>query len=79
MAVGYLQWFHLLPALLRRASTQATSNTLNLSPAASVAPRSPLGLNTTRPLGLSEAARPPVPQFNDRGQTPLERVFRDED
>src|SRR5688500_12212902 len=37
MAIGYLQWFHLFPALLRRASTHPTSNTLNLSPAASVA------------------------------------------
>jgi hypothetical protein len=77
MGVGYAQWFHLLPALLRRAPSHTT--TLNLSACAGVAPRSPLGLNATQPLALPEAARPPVPQFNDRGMTPLERVFRDEE
>ncbi|HEX8354961.1 MAG TPA: hypothetical protein VF611_18785 [Pyrinomonadaceae bacterium] len=77
MGVGYAQWFHLFPALLRRAPPRTT--TLNLSAAAGVAPHAPLGPNATRPLALPEAARPPVPQFNDRGMTPLERVFRDED
>ena len=77
MGVGYLQWFHLFPALLRRAAAPPASTTLNLSAAQGVAPRAPLGLGATRPLTLPESARPPVPQFNDRGQTPLERVFRD--
>ena len=77
MGVGYVQWFHLIPALLRQAPSRTT--TLNLSTHAGVAPRAPLGANATRPLALPEAARPPVPQFNDRGLTPLERVFRDEE
>ena len=77
MGVGYLQWFHLFPALLRRAAEPPAPTTLNLSAAHGVAPRAPLGLGATRPLALPESARPPVPQFNDRGQTPLERVFRD--
>jgi hypothetical protein len=77
MGVGYAQWFHLFPALLRRGRSRTT--TLNLSAGSGVAPRSPLGLNATRPLATLEASRPPVPQFNDRGLTPLERVFRDEE
>jgi hypothetical protein len=77
MGVGYAQWFHLLPALLRRAPSHTT--TLNLSACAGVAPHTPLGMKATRPLTLPDTAHPPVPQFNDRGMTPLERVFREED
>jgi hypothetical protein len=77
MGVGYAQWFHLFPALLRRAPPRTT--TLNLSACAGVAPHAPLGLNATQPLKRLDSARPPVPQFNDRGMTPLERVFRDEE
>ena len=76
MGLGYLQWFHLFPALLRRRRWR--TNTLNPPAGPGVAPHSPLGLNATRPLTL-DAARPPVPQFNDRGLTPLERVLRDEE
>lgn len=80
MGVGYWQWFHLFPALLRRLPPRAASITLNLSHAPGVAPHASLGSAATRPLGLPDApARPPVPQFNDRGLTPLERVFRDEE
>jgi hypothetical protein len=79
MGVGYLQWFHLFPALLRRLPARPTSVTLNLSAGSGVAPRAAHVSAATRPLGLNEAARPPVPQFNDRGLTPLERVFRDEE
>jgi len=77
MGVGYAQWFHLFPALLR--FSRPASTTLNLSAGAGVARPSPLGLNATRPLTTLDPARPPVPQFNDRGLTPLERVFREED
>ncbi|MCA1622171.1 MAG: hypothetical protein LC795_23445 [Acidobacteria bacterium] len=79
MGGGYLQWFHLFPALLRRLPARPTTVTLNLSMGSGVAPRAAHVSAATRPLGLSEAARPPVPQFNDRGLTPLERVFRDEE
>ena len=76
MGLGYAQWFHLLPALKRR-ELRRRINTLNLSGAPSVAPASPLGLDTAPAL---EAARTPVPpQFNERGQTPLERAFRNEE
>jgi hypothetical protein len=79
MGLGYAQWFHLFPALLRRAQQRRTT-TLNLASGESVAlhTRSPLGLSSaeTRPLG--EAQRPPVPQFNERGLTPLERILRDD-
>ena len=79
MGVGYWQWFHLFPALLRRIPARPTTVTLNLSTGSGVAPRAAQVSAATRPLGLTEAARPPVPQFNDRGLTPLERVFRDEE
>jgi hypothetical protein len=79
MGLGYLQWFHLLPALLRRLPVHSPT-TLNLSAAVGVAQPAAHVSAATRPLGLPDAAaRPPVPQFNDRGRTPLERVFRDEE
>ena len=80
MLLGYVQWFHLFPALLRRCGRQARETiTLNLRPAGSVASTTPLGLGTAEPPPALDAARPPVPQFNERGLTPLERVFRDEE
>ena len=78
MGLGYAQWFHLLPALKRRERSRGI-NTLNLSAGPRVAPTSPLGLNAAAPPGALDAGRPPVPQFNERGRTPLERVFRDEE
>ena len=79
MGIGYAQWFHFFPALLRRARTNVT--TLNLTTAGSVASanKRPLGLDSTQPAPMLDAGRPPVPQFNERGMTPLERVFRDEE
>ncbi|MDT5157306.1 MAG: hypothetical protein QOH51_1663 [Acidobacteriota bacterium] len=90
MGIGYAQWFHLFPALLRRTQTQTT--TLNLSTCENVArpARTSLGLHSaeTTPLSLGanepthaldDASRPPVPQFNERGLTPLERMFRDDE
>ena len=78
MGLGYVQWFHLLPALLRRRSERTT--TLNLAGGESVALRahSPLGLASAETKPLNEAQRPPVPQFNERGLTPLERILRDD-
>ena len=76
MGLGYAQWFHLLPAL-KRWEARRRINTLNLSADPSVAPASPLGLDVT-PRPALEAPRPPVPQFNERGQTPLERILRDD-
>jgi hypothetical protein len=78
MGLGYAQWFHILPAL-KRWDANRRINTLNLSPDPSVAPTSPLGLNVATPRSALDAARSPVPQFNDHGQTPLERVFRDDE
>ena len=78
MGLGYAQWFHILPAL-KRWEERRRINTLNLNAGSSVAPASPLGLDAARPRPALDAARPPVPQFNERGLTPLERVFRDEE
>ena len=76
MGLGYAQWFHLFPALLRRERGGARTTALGLSAGV---PSSPLGLKATQPLHALDPARPPVPQFNDRGLTPLERILRDED
>jgi hypothetical protein len=78
MGLGYAQWFHILPALKRREQRRRV-NTQNPDSGPSVAPASPLGLNVTPALPALDAARAPVQQFNDRGQTPLERILRDED
>jgi len=77
MGIGYAQWFHLFPILIRRARPNVT--TLNLAAAASVASanKRPLGLDATQ--SALDAGRPPVPQFNERGMTPLERILRDDD
>lgn len=77
MGLGYAQWFHLLPAL-KRWEARRRIHTLNLSADPSVAPASPLGLNAARPQPSLDAPRPPVPQFNERGQTPLERILRND-
>ena len=77
MGLGYAQWFHILPALKRREQGRRV-NTQNPESAPGVAPASPLGLNVTPAAPALDAARPPVPQFNERGQTPLERILRDD-
>jgi hypothetical protein len=79
MGLGYAQWFHLFPALLRRKQQNAITLNLDAGGGVAFADKSPLGLNATQPLSLPEAARPPVQQFNERGLTPLERIFRDDD
>jgi hypothetical protein len=78
MGLGYAQWFHLFPALLKRAGERST--TLNLTGGESVAlpTRAPLRLASAETKPLNEAQRPPMPQFNERGLTPLERVLRDD-
>ena len=77
MGLGYAQWFHLLPALKRREKSRRV-DTLNLPAGPSVAQGSPLGLGAATPSPALDAARPPVPQFNERGQTPLERILRND-
>jgi hypothetical protein len=78
MGLGYAQWFHLLPAL-KRWEARRRLHTLNPGAGPSVAPASLLGLEATRPLPPPGAARAPVPQFDGRGRTPLERVLGDEE
>ena len=79
MGLGYAQWFHIFPALLRHAR-QRRLTTLNLAGVESVAlpARAPLGLRSAETRPLNEAQRPPMPHFNERGLTPLERVLRDD-
>ena len=79
MSLGYAQWFHIFPALLRRKQQIATTLNPGAGDGVAFADKSPLGLNATQPLSLPEAARPPAAQFDDRGLTPLERIFRDDE
>ena len=76
MGLGYAQWFHLLPAL-RRRERQRRMHTQNPDAAPSVAPASPLGLRAATAAPALDSARAPVPEFDERGRTPLERIFRD--
>jgi hypothetical protein len=78
MGLGYAQWFHVLPALKRRELRRRV-DTQNPDSGLSVAPASTLGLGVTARRPALDAARPPVRQFDGRGQTPLERILRDED
>lgn len=77
LALGYFQWFHLVPIFLPRKTAPIV--TLNLAAGGGVAPAdsapTPARL---APASLSETGAPPVPQFNERGRTPLERVLDDE-
>ena len=81
LAVGYAQWFHIFPALLGRKNKSVT--TLNLAAVGNVAfegdpaPQTDPATYETKPL--SAPNEPPVPQFNDRGLTPLERILRDDE
>ena len=78
MGLGYVQWFHLFPALLKRVRERTT--TLNLTGGESVAlpAHPPLGLASAETKPLNESQRPPMPHFNERGLTPLERILRDD-
>ena len=80
LALGYVQWFHLVPALLARRRPAVT--TLNLSPDDMVA-SAPAAAHACAPgpppaKQLDAAPAPPVPQFDARGLTPLERILNEE-
>ena len=78
VALGFLQWFFLVPALLGRKSPEVTA--LNLSAAASA----PAVAATHAPGALPESdanvatETPPIPQFAERGRTPFERILGDD-
>jgi len=76
MGFGYAQWFYLFPALLRRRGEREDSAASVESVALHT--RTPLGLASAETKPLNDAQRPPVPQFNERGLTPLERILRDD-
>jgi hypothetical protein len=79
VALGFFQWFFLIPAMFGRKSSEVT--TLNLSsggaaPAAAAAARAP-GLLNAGHAHTPDA--PPVPQFDERGRTPFERILGGDD
>lgn len=78
LALGYLQWFHLVPALLRRKNPAPVSLNLSTAGGASIlgAPTAPY----RRPLEDGQTTpteKSPVPQFDEHGLTPVERILRD--
>jgi len=78
LSVGYAQWFHLFPALLRLKPPKPMT-TLNLSAAPGVA-FAPAAAAPARALPGRAPVQdaPPTTPLDDRGLTPIERVFRDE-
>ena len=75
VALGFLQWFFLIPAIMGRISPEVTALNLSAAPAApAVAPA-----HATGALHESEANAatnvPPIPQFDERGRTPFERIL----
>jgi hypothetical protein len=74
LACGYFQWFHLIPLVCRRWSARTTI--LNLAGAEQVARADPEARPADpQPSQLAAAHAQPMPQFNEFGRTPLERVF----
>jgi hypothetical protein len=75
LAAGYVQWFHLVPLLFRQPPVR--SAILNLAGDERVAPAAaPETLPADpRPAQLVAAHAQLMPQFNELGRTPLERVF----
>jgi len=81
MGVGYAQWFHLFPALLRDRPGSSPV-TLNLSGAPRVACAPGAGAQTRAlphpgPTHFTDA--PPIAPLDERGLTPVERVFREKE
>ena len=79
MGVGYAQWFHLFPALLRDRPAPVT---LNLSGAPGVACAPGPAAQTQalpHPGPTLFADAPPIAPLDDRGLTPVERVFREKE
>lgn len=78
LALGYLQWFHLVPALLgwRRAEPPVA---LNISAGGAAAPEDS-STQTTHVLSEPRPSAPPgaptVRQFDERGLTPVERIIK---
>lgn len=77
MGLGYVQWFHLFPALLRRRQSRAAALNLSAPGGMATAKAGPLGLSAHASPPALDASRPPAAQFDERGLTPLERVLRD--
>lgn len=75
MVFAYFQWFHLVPLLCRRRPVRAVI--LNLAGDERVAPAAVAEAPPAdaRPARLVAAHAQLMPQFNDLGRTPLERVF----
>lgn len=75
LVFSYFQWFHLVPLLCRRRPVRAVILNLageeRVAPAA--APEAPPA--DPRPARLVAAHAQLMPQFNEVGRTPLERVF----
>lgn len=74
LAAGYVQWFHLVPLLFRQAPVRTAI--LNLAGDERVAPAAAeTQSKDAPPARLAAAPAQLVPQFNELGRTPLERVF----
>jgi hypothetical protein len=78
MGIGYAQWFHIFPALLRRRQTESAALNLSAPQGVARAAANPLGLAAASKQPALETSRAPAAQFDERGLTPLERALRDD-
>ena len=79
VAGGFLQWFFIVPTLLGRRRQEVTA--LNLSSGAA-APVAAAAAHAPGSLSAGHAHTPdapPVPQFDERGRTPFERILSGHD
>lgn len=80
LALGYLQWFHLVPALLgwRKAEPPVALN-ISAGGAGTLEDRSTWTSHTLfEPEQPATTNAPPARQFDERGLTPVERIMRDD-
>ncbi|HEX7174580.1 MAG TPA: hypothetical protein VF240_04780 [Pyrinomonadaceae bacterium] len=79
VALGFLQWFFLIPAMLRHKSSEVTA--LHLSSGGddpAVASAQTGGALPEVDTNVATNASP-IPQFDERGRTPFERILNSDD
>jgi hypothetical protein len=80
LTLGYLQWFHLAPAIFGGGDKAARVVALNLSSPHTVGGQTAQAARDLYDAGAADAhdAGQPVRPFDERGRTPVERVLEEE-
>jgi len=79
VALGFLQWFFIIPAMLRRKNSEVTALHLSSGGAdpAVASAHAPGALHESEANAATNV--PPIPQFDERGRTPFERILNSDD